>query len=379
MKFVKEKWNNFVLENNGLFLQSWEWGEFQKSLGRKIWRLGDCENWAALVVKHNLPLGKNYLYCPGGPISNSKFKIQNSKLQVKIQKFLDDIRNIAEQEKSIFLKIEPFWESNNVFCHPEPREAGRRISMSTCDEILPPHQVRGQNEIIKDKLIKSDGGQRIEKTLVLDLEKPEEQLSAEMKQKTRYNIKVAEKHGIKTRVSESLEKDFEDFWRLMKGTAKRNKIKIHPKIHYEKLFSVCHSRPASVIPAKAGIQYGVSSSGNPEELQIELFLAEYQNKIIAANIVAFFGDKAAYLHGASDYEYRNLMAPYLLQWEQIKEAKNRGCQVYDFWGIDEQKWPGITRFKTSFGGKEIKYVGAWDYVFDKKWYWIYKNIKKIRF
>ena len=66
--FNQEEWNKFILENNGLFLQSWEWGEFQKSLGRKVWRLGDCENWAALVIRHDLPLGKNYLYCPGGPV-----------------------------------------------------------------------------------------------------------------------------------------------------------------------------------------------------------------------------------------------------------------------------------------------------------------------
>ena len=71
------------------------------------------------------------------------------------------------------------------------------------------------------------------------------------------------------------------------------------------------------------------------------------------------------------------MAPYLSQWEQIKEAKKQGFQIYDFWGIDEINWPGVTRFKNGFGGKEIEYIGAYDYVFQPWWYVVYKGTKKI--
>ncbi len=105
---------------------------------------------------------------------------------------------------------------------------------------------------------------------------------------------------------------------------------------------------------------------------VELFLADFKNKIIAANIVVFWEKTAIYLHGASDYEQRNLMAPHLLQWEQIKEAKKRGCIEYDFWGIDEKKWPGVTRFKKGFGGREVEYPGAFDLIFQPVWYKIYK-------
>jgi len=105
---------------------------------------------------------------------------------------------------------------------------------------------------------------------------------------------------------------------------------------------------------------------------VKLFAAEYQNKIIAANIVIFHGERATYLHGASDYEYRNFMAPYLLHWEVIKYARDHGFTEYDLWGIDEKKWPGVTRFKRGFGGKEINYIGSYDYVFQPFWYAMYK-------
>jgi lipid II:glycine glycyltransferase (peptidoglycan interpeptide bridge formation enzyme) len=113
------------------------------------------------------------------------------------------------------------------------------------------------------------------------------------------------------------------------------------------------------------------------ENNLKLFIAEYEDRIIAANIVMFFGNRAVYLHGASSNECRNLMAPYLLQWEQIKEAKKQGCEIYDFWGIDEKKWPGVTRFKKGFGGEEIDYSGTFDFIFDKTWYEIYKIAKRI--
>jgi lipid II:glycine glycyltransferase (peptidoglycan interpeptide bridge formation enzyme) len=179
-----------------------------------------------------------------------------------------------------------------------------------------------------------------------------------MKQKARYNIKVAEKHGVRARISNQPEKDFEEFWRLMQLTAKRDKIKSHPKDYYFKQLSF----------------FGGDKNGVTE---MKLFLAEWRNKIIAANIVVFFGGRATYLHGASDYEKRHLMAPYLLQWEQIKEAKKHGCAKYDFWGIDEKKWPGVTRFKKGFGGEEVEYLGAWDYVFQPTWYKVYRLARKL--
>ena len=347
----KSDWNRFVVENNGSFLQSWEWGEFQKSLGRKIWRLGEIDEWLAMIVQHDLPLGKSYLYCPGGPIMNLRFK----NYDLRFKNFLDDVTGIGRQEKAIFLKIEPFVEIN---AGENGSPSGEPFSKYWADS----------------GLVESDGGQRIRKTLVLDLAESEGELLAEMKQKTRYNIRVAEKHGVRVRISDRPEKDFEEFWRLMQETAKRDRIRCHPKDYYSKQLSLINIRENGS-PAREPFSEYFGDEKNAAETK--LFLAEFENKVIAANVVMFFDEKTIYLHGASDYEKRHLMAPYLLQWEQIKEAKRCGYAQYDFWGLDEIKWPGVTRFKKGFGGHEIEQSGAYDYVFQDWWYGIYKIAKKL--
>jgi lipid II:glycine glycyltransferase (peptidoglycan interpeptide bridge formation enzyme) len=72
------------------------------------------------------------------------------------------------------------------------------------------------------------------------------------------------------------------------------------------------------------------------------------------------------------------MAPYLLQWEIIKKAKAAGCKYYDFFGIDEKKWPGVTRFKHGFSGEEIKYPGTFDMIFNLTSYNLYRILRAIR-
>ncbi|MDP2934721.1 MAG: peptidoglycan bridge formation glycyltransferase FemA/FemB family protein, partial [bacterium] len=176
------------------------------------------------------------------------------------------------------------------------------------------------------------------------------ELLEKMHPKTRYNIQLAQRKGVKFQASIPRIQNFKDFWRLMEETTKRDGFHSHPKEYYRKLLE---------IPG------------------VELFVAEHDGKIIAANIVVFYDKQAIYLHGASNYEQRNLMAAPLLQWEQIKEAKKRGCVEYDFWGVDEQKWPGVTRFKKSFNGKEIEYPGAYDLIFQPMWYEVYKIARKI--
>lgn len=281
------------------FLQSDEWADFQKSLGRKVWRIDNV-----LLIKHNLPLSKNYLYsphCEGEFLSKS---------------FLEKIKKFAKKENAIFFRT-------------EPEELNEKL-------------------VKKFKLKKSQSIQP-KKTLILNITKSKEEILKQIHQKTRYNIRLAEKRGVKIRKSKAKE-DFEKFWQLLKDTAKKSGFHTHPKGHYKKILDV---------PG------------------MDLFVAEYQNKIIAANIVLFWDEKATYLHGASDYNYRNLMAPHLLQWHQILEAKKRGCIEYDLWGIDEEKWPGVTRFKKGFGGREVYYPGGYDLVFQPIWYTIYKIARKI--
>ncbi len=300
----KEEWNQFVVANNGSFLQSWQWGELQESMNRRIWRL-ETERLKGLIIEHNLPLGKNYLYCPYGPIGQGNLHI-----------FLEEAGKIARQERSIFFKIEP------------------KTDLS-----------------LKDfKFIKSKKQiQPSLKTIILDISKSAEELLAQMHQKTRYNIRLARRKGVKIEISSgNNHQEIDKFLELSAATAKRDKFHLHPREYYKKMLEI------------------LGGQG-----MIKLFLAKYQNQIIAANLICFFGQTATYLHGASDYNFRQLMAPYLLQWQAILEAKQLGLKYYDFWGIDEEKWPGVTRFKKGFNGQEITYPGAFDLVFQPTWYRVY--------
>ncbi|HRY59945.1 MAG TPA: peptidoglycan bridge formation glycyltransferase FemA/FemB family protein [Patescibacteria group bacterium] len=195
-------------------------------------------------------------------------------------------------------------------------------------------------------------------TLILDLAKSEDALLSEMKQKTRYNINLAIKKGVGIEVTTDPEKA-QIFYNIMKQTSARDKFGAHSLEHYKKLLEVLGTNKI-----------------------IRLYLAKYEGRYIAANIVSFFGNTVSYLHGASANEYRNVMAPYLLQWEAIKDAKVGEYEYYDFWGIapddsPKHRWSGVTRFKKGFGGQQFDYPGTYDIVISKKWYFLYKVLRKL--
>jgi len=283
------------------FLQSENWEEFQKSLGRKTWRIQ-----GVLIIAHNLIFGKTWFYVP-----------RPSKEQVSVLiGALDEIQLIAKQEHAIFLRTDPCL-SNIQFMKKYP--------------VIP----------VKAEI-------QPKKTLVLDLSLPKEQLLAQMRKKTRYSIRYAEKHGIKIRISNKQNKkqfkqDFEGFWKLIQENAKNNAFKIYSKQYYWRMLKM----PIA-----------------------ELFIAEANDVILSANIVIFFHKKAYGVHGANAFEMRNLRASYLMQWKRILEAKKRGCLSYDFWGIGP-KWPGITKFKKGFGGRDLEYIKTHDFVFQPVWYKAY--------
>ncbi|MCK5123144.1 MAG: peptidoglycan bridge formation glycyltransferase FemA/FemB family protein [Candidatus Pacebacteria bacterium] len=381
----KEIWNKFIAENcSESFLQSWEWGEFQKSLGRKIWRIGIVEDdllAVALIVKYDLPFGWSYFYCPRGPvvkISNIKYQISN------ILDFLfSEIKKISKKEKSLFLRIDPLTPLAPILSRGE-REHASPFKKKT-------------GEISAMRILKKSPNEiQPRDTLILDITKSEEELLKEMKQKTRYNIRLAGKKELRIRNyelgidnKENFKEKFEKFWELIKETSQRDKFVSHSKNYYWKMLE-------NLVNKKQDTRYknqkniNNQTSKNKRNLQARLYLAEYSNKIIAANMVLYFGDMAVYLHGASSNEYRNVMAPYLLQWRQIMDAKEAGCKKYDFWGVSSEvaeaerpighsaSWGGITKFKKGFGGYEKNYIGAYDLAFNNIGYPIYGFMRKIK-
>lgn len=307
----KDTLNNFLMSfSHSRFLQSFDWGEFQEEVGFKIFRLGveDSADFkaAATLIKKKLPFG-NYFYCPHGPI----FKDISASCF-----FFDKVTELAHKEKAAFIRFEP--EENFKSC---------KIKTSRTLDVQP------------------------KKTLVLDLSKSEEELLSGMHQKTRYNIRLAEKKGVTIRRSDISE--FEKFWSLLEKTGRRDSFRLHNREYYKKMLGI-------------------------DDKYIKLFFGEFQGEIICAGIFSLFGDTATYIHGASGDEYKNVMAPYLLHWQAIKQFRLWGFKYYDFFGIDEKKWPGVTRFKKGFGGKEIEYPGTFDLVFNNKFYSLYKLGRKIR-
>lgn len=335
----KEDWNRFVLENGGSFLQAWEWGEFQESLGFKASRLAVEQDGKiallAQVFQIPLPFQKSYLYIPYGPIFFNAGDLEMVKLSLKT--LLSELRKISEKSNSIFLKI-------------EADKTKFDISLSAFG------------------FVKSDKDVQARETLILDISKPEEELLKNMKQKTRYNIKVAQKNGVEFGEFADQKEAFEAFYNLISKTAQRQKYRLHPKKHYEKM-----------------IELFVGGKNSDGENFQKIFFVKYKDNFLAIALINFFGKRATYLHGGSSEEFKNLMAPHLLHWEIIKKAKDLGFSEYDFWGIVtektskkmSQKWSGFSRFKIGFSGDVVEYKGAYDFVYSKLWYNLYKIAKKI--
>ncbi len=184
----------------------------------------------------------------------------------------------------------------------------------------------------------------------------EEEMLARMKKKTRYNIRLAEKKGVRVRRASLNELDA--WYALYRETGERDKIALHPETYYRTLLEL-----AATTPGPKG-----DSQVAP---QVHLLFAEADlpegTKLLAGNFVVTYGQQALYLYGASSNEHRNLMAPYALQWEGLKLARNEGCTEYDLFGVPPTNDPnhpmhGLFQFKTGFGGRLEHRLGAWDLV-----------------
>lgn len=191
-------------------------------------------------------------------------------------------------------------------------------------------------------------------SLVIDLTQSEEEILAQMKPKGRYNIRVAEKHDIKVEASTNVE----EFHHLLKKTSNRDGFGIHDQNYYQNMLGTFGDKA-------------------------QLLLARYDDRVVAGGLFVYLDEWGIYYYGASDHHYRKYMAPYLIQWTAIKEAKKRGCKHYDFLGIAPEgavnhPWAGVTDFKKKFGGRVVDYPKAKDLVLKPFWYFLYKLRKGSR-
>lgn len=325
----------------GEFLQSSFWRTFQESVGRKVYFFSG-ENINASIIEHSLPIVGKYFYIPRGPI------LKNQNDNEKLENDFNELIKLAKENKAGWIRIDPV---NKEILGIIKNFVG---AVGTGFKPVP-------------VIVSAPHNMQPKEIFVVDIFKSEDELLAQMKPKTRYNIRLAEKKGVEIFSSRG-EKDISEFLRLTQVMAKRNGIVAHPESYYQKMLE------------------NISSD------ILKLYVAEYQGKIIAANLVIFYGENCVYLHGASDDECRSVMAPYLLQWQQIRDAKEVGCTKYDFGGIkmledlnlknkkSATDWAGITKFKLGFSPKTPATVfsGSYDIVINQKKYWLYRAIQKIK-
>lgn len=312
------------------FLQSEEWRKFQAAVGRRTFLISET-GFHASIIEHSLPVVGNYFYVPRGP----EIRIMNYESGIKNE--LGKLIDLAEKGKAGWIRFDPM--SDEIIKLVAGLIPGMKIKKAPHD--MQPREV-----------------------FVIDITKPEEELLKEMKEKTRYNIRLAERKGVRvisiTNNQETISKYLGEFLRLIKLTSERQGITSHPESYYRRMFEV--------IPPEA----------------MKLYVAEYGGNVIAANIVVLHNDAATYLHGASDNEYRNLMAPYFLQWRAIQDAQKNGCARYDFGGVKTgeggKSWAGITKFKTGFSPntQATKFPGSYDIVIKPSKYNLYMFLQAIK-
>jgi peptidoglycan pentaglycine glycine transferase (the first glycine) len=317
------KYGQFVAQNDGSFLQSWDWGNWQEQLGKKVHRFLVMDNGqtiaAAQIIEAALPYYGSYLYLPYGPVF-----VERGAWSVE-QVFSVLINGLQKQfPKSIFIRLEPTTPYN---------------LLPTTYSLQPTKHIQPG------------------KTLVLDLIKTEEQLLAEMHPKTRYNIKVAQKHGVTITVRDSLSEEAKT---LIVQTASRQNYKSQPQKYFTRLTNFFRNE------------------GSPRQIETKVYEAVYNNQLLAVAIIIDFGKTRTYLFGGSSDEHKNVMSRYLLHWQAILEAKLAGKATYDFWGIETAKGetPGFVRFKLGFGGNEIQYPPCVDITNQTLTYRIYGLLRR---
>ena len=326
MKCDLHDWDEFILNHpKAHLLQTGAWGELKSAFGWQVERIigNDC---GAQILFRSLPGGFSLGYIPKGPVGDLWSNL------------MPEIDSLCHEHKTIFLKIEPdIWGESD------------------------PHLLFQDKNWVRSHPIQP------RRTILIPIGEIEEQILAAMKQKTRYNIHLAQKKGISVRVGDNLD----IYQKMMTITGKRDGIGVHVQAYYQKAYDLFHSIG-----------------------KCDLLFAYYGEQPLAGIMVFTQGTTAWYLYGASTDNERNRMPTYLLQWEAIRWAKSHGCLEYDLWGIPDLEeeelenefsakksheglW-GVYRFKRGFGGNFKRSAGAWDRVYYPALYQLYLQMMKIR-
>lgn len=307
--------NHYVASHRrGDLLQTTYWGQLKSMTGWEPLPLGVVEAGqlcaSALVLKRKIPMtGKCVFYSPRGPLfSNCE----------ALECLVDGVVALAKSHGALLWKMDPAIPKGDPVWEQFAKEHLRKVDTGLDFDGVQPNFI-----------------------MELDLRPSLDTILNNMKSKTRYNIRYAQRKGVTVRLSQS-KRDLEVFYPLLQETAARDRFAIRSYAYFDHLWDC-------LVPHRTA----------------QLFLAYHEGQPLAGAIAFRLGKRAWYVYGASANVNRNLQASYALQWEMIRWAKSLGCTVYDFRGVSGNLDPehplyGLYRFKEGFGAKLVEYVGEFD-------------------
>jgi peptidoglycan pentaglycine glycine transferase (the first glycine) len=345
-----KEWNNLISQLPGShFLQTWEWSQVKAKYGWEplpfIWETSA----AAMILKRRIPIRGlsarlSVLYAPKGPLLDWT----NESLRKRV---LDDLQVFAKKQGAIFLKVDP----DVILGIGIPGAEGAVEESGGADL---------QSELARRGWVYSSDQIQFRNTATIDLQPTEDEMLARMKQKTRYNLRLAEKKGVAVRVGTT--DDLSMLYKMYAETSVRDGFAIRDEGYYQTVWQTFMSNMASSI--------------TNHQLPIAFpIIAEVNHEPVAGLFLFLFAGRAYYVYGMSRDAHREKMPTYLLQWEAMKRAKSAGCTFYDLWGAPEtfdesdSMW-GVYRFKEGLGGRVVRTLGAWDYAPNRLMYKLYSEI-----
>ena len=310
-------------------MQSWQWGEFRKSLGTPVYRYGIYHNnrlvSAFQITFHKIPLTSSYVgYLPKGPFPDKELSAALSE--------------VGKKHHCAFIKVEPDIQSSVI---------SRQSSEIDKAFILSPKPLFTKHNFI------------------LDLAQSEEEILKNMHPKFRYNIKVAQKHGVVVKECTD-DKGFADYLKLYFETTKRQNYHGHNEHYHHQVWKTL--KEAGM--AQLLIAY------------YQLPTTNYQLPLTAWMLLAF-KDTLYYPYGGSSEQYKNVMASNLVAWEAVKLGKKLGLKQLDLWGAlgqdanPKDPWQGFHQFKKKMGAEGVEYIGTYDLIFNQPLYYLFTFVDKL--
>lgn len=334
-----DRWDAFVAgHSDGHVLQTSRWGRLKSRFGWRVERVALAEGERIVaggqMLLRRLPWGQSLGYLPKGPLVDWE-------RPAHVRLLLQGLQDIGRAYRAAFLKLEP-----------DLPDSPRLELLLASYGLRRGHPVQPRS------------------TIHIDLTQGLDAVLAGMKQKWRYNVRLAARKGVVVRPGTAA--DLPVFHRLNEETGQRDRFGVHQPAYYEAAFELFTKDDTA-----------------------RWLLAEYQGRVLAAIVVFALGRKSWYMWGASSSQERRRMPNHALQWAGMQWAAARGCEIYDLWGIpdavgaDPQRWAskyaerrnglwGVYRFKQGFGGQVVRYIGAWDLMMSSTGYRLYQLVRRMR-